>query len=136
MRGNIPRRRLYAVACRLSRLVFCSADDTCGHSSLLPGPRVGSGSRHTWQRESGPPPASLAFIDIWKRVENPPMTRRTLKSFGPVTLIDTRIWDNRYLVTGPSGDRSFDDMASAETYFVNESLKDLDRGAAEPAAPE
>jgi hypothetical protein len=54
------------------------------------------------------------------------MTRRTLKSFGPVTLIDTRIWDNRYLVTGPSGDRSFDDMASAETYFVNESLKDLD----------
>jgi hypothetical protein len=60
------------------------------------------------------------------------MTRRTLKSFGPVTLIDTRIWDNRYLVTGPSGDRSFDDMASAETYFVSESLKDLDRGAAEP----
>jgi hypothetical protein len=63
------------------------------------------------------------------------MTRRTLKSFGPVTLIDTRIWDNRYLVTGPSGDRSFDDMAFAETYFVNESLKDLDRGGAEPAAP-
>jgi hypothetical protein len=59
------------------------------------------------------------------------MTRRTLKSFGRVTLIDTRIWDNRYLVTGPSGDRSFDDMASAETYFVNESLRDLNRGVAD-----
>jgi hypothetical protein len=33
---------------------FCTADSACGHSSLLPGPRVGSGSRHTWQRGPGP----------------------------------------------------------------------------------
>jgi hypothetical protein len=52
-------------------------------------------------------------------------TQRILKSFGPVTLIDTWICDNRYLVTGPSGDRNFDDMASAEIYFVSESLRFL-----------
>jgi hypothetical protein len=59
------------------------------------------------------------------------MTRRILKSFGPVTLIDARIYDNPYLVTGPSGDRSFDDMASAETYFLDESLRVLN--SSEPA---
>jgi hypothetical protein len=59
------------------------------------------------------------------------MTRRILKSFGPVTLIDTRICDNPYLVTGPSGDRSFDDMASAETCFLDESLRVLN--SSEPA---
>jgi hypothetical protein len=56
---------------------------------------------------------------------------RGVKSFGPSTLIDTWIYDNRYPVAGPFGDRSFDDMASAETYFLNESLRVLN--SSEPA---
>jgi hypothetical protein len=52
--GRAPTRKARPRPPReVRRPVFCTADSACGHSSLLPGPRVGSGSRHTWQRGPG-----------------------------------------------------------------------------------
>jgi len=65
-----------------------------------------------------------------EEVENP-MTRRTMKSIegGLITLIydDTRRDDKPYLVKAPSGDRSFDDMSSGDTYIESELLRILNR---------
>jgi hypothetical protein len=56
-----------------------------------------------------------------------PMARRTIKSIydGRITLHydDTRTDDRPYLVKAPSGDRSFADMGSAETYIESESVQ-------------